>query len=167
MGWPRRGSRLFRGRNADCFPAARRRDRERRTGAAVHRPLPTLLLPLLALAACGLPRVADGTLERVRGGTLRVGMVVDTPWVTDSAGGAGGVEAALVTELARRLQARPRWVRAPEARLMESLKSRDLDLVIGGLSAKSPYAKEIGLTRPYYTDTIAVGATAGARAPSS
>jgi polar amino acid transport system substrate-binding protein len=46
--------------------------------------------------------------------------------------------------------------------LMESLKNRDLDLVVSGLTAKSPYGKEVGLTRPYYTDTLAVGATPGA-----
>jgi polar amino acid transport system substrate-binding protein len=132
----------------------------------VLRSLPPRFVSLLCLCACGLPRDADGTLERVRGGTLRVGMVVDTPWVTDSAGGAGGVEAALVRELAARVRARPHWVHAPEARLMESLKNRDLDLVVGGIQAKSPYAKEVGFTRPFYTDTLAIGARPGA-APSS
>jgi ABC-type amino acid transport substrate-binding protein len=117
------------------------------------RPLLPRLLPLLCAAACGLPRDAEGTLERVRGGTLRVGMVVDTPWVTDSAGVAGGVEGALARGLAARLRARPHWVRAPEATLMESLKNRDLDLVVGGVTAKSPYATEVGFTHPYYTDT--------------
>lgn len=123
----------------------------------------SLILLCLAAAACD-PKDADGTLERVRGGTLRVGMVVDTPWVTDSAGAAGGVEGALVADLARRLHARPEWVRAPEGDLMNALKSRELDLVIGGLAAKTPYAKEVGLTRPFYTDTVAIGATAGSPA---
>lgn len=125
----------------------------------------SIILLLLAAGACGLPRDADGTLERVRGGTLRVGVVIDTPWVTEASGGAaGGIEGAMVAELAVRLHARPEWVHATEAEMMEALKSRELDLVIGGLTAKSPYAKEIAFTRPYYTDTVAIGATAGSPA---
>lgn len=41
---------------------------------------------LFLLAACDLPRGSDGTLDRVRGGTMRVGVVVDTPWTKDFAG---------------------------------------------------------------------------------
>src|SRR5215203_4602995 len=51
-----------------------------------------LAIATVCATACGLPRDADGTLDRVRNGTLRVGVAVDTPWVTDSGGAAGGVE---------------------------------------------------------------------------
>jgi polar amino acid transport system substrate-binding protein len=127
---------------------------------------PTFLL-LAAVTACGLPRDAEGTMDRVRGGTIRVGMVVDTPWVTDSAGGAGGVEAALVGEIARGLNARPEWVRAPESKLLEALKTRQLDLVIGGFSAKTPWSKEVAITKPYYTDSLVVATSGGAAVPAS
>ena len=45
-----------------------------------------LIAGVLLLAACDLPRDSDGTLDRVRGGTMRVGVVIDTPWTKDSAG---------------------------------------------------------------------------------
>lgn len=122
----------------------------------------TFAVLLLSAAACSFPRDADGTTDRVRNGTLRVGVVVDTPWVTDSAGTVGGVEVGLVNELARGLHATPRWVRGSEPALMESLKGREVDLVIGGVTAKVPWAREVAFTRPYYTDTLVIGAPPGA-----
>src|SRR5437764_14048952 len=82
----------------------------------------------VALASCDLPRDADGTLRRIRGGTVRVGVVVDTPWVTDSAGGFGGVEAGLVRSLARSLEADIVWTRGQQSDLLETLHRRQLDI---------------------------------------
>lgn len=128
---------------------------------------PTVVLFLLLLGGtgCGLPRDADGTLDRVRHGVVRVGMVVDTPWVTDSAGGAGGVEGRLTAELARRLGARVEWVRRPEAELLTALSHRELDLVVGGFTADAPWSQEVAFTKPYYTDTLTVGVPAGTPPP--
>jgi polar amino acid transport system substrate-binding protein len=117
---------------------------------------PIVVAGLVVVGACGLPKDADGTLDRVRGGAMRVGVVVDTPWVTDSAGAAGGVEGALVAQLARELGARVEWVRRPESALLQSLHDRELDLVIGGFTDASPWKAKVALTRPYYTDTVVV-----------
>lgn len=108
---------------------------------------------ILASVACGLPRDSAGTLDRIRRGSMRVGVVVDTPWTTDSAAGAGGIEPALVRSLADSLGTRIVWVRGPEGNLLSSLEKRQLDLVIGGLNAKSPWAQRVALTRPFYIDT--------------
>jgi polar amino acid transport system substrate-binding protein len=116
-------------------------------------------------AACGLPRDSDGTLDRVRGGTMRVGFVVDTPWVTDSTAGPGGIEPALARALARELGARIEWTRGQQSQLLETLSERELDLVVGGLDAKSPWKQKLALTRPYYTDTVLVADTSGAPLP--
>lgn len=115
------------------------------------------ILLALASAACDLPRDAGGTLDRVRGGTVRVGVVDNPPWVVASADGVGGVEGAFVTGLARELGARPVWVRRPEAELLAALKHRELDVVIGGLTSDVPWKREVALTKPYYTDTVVVG----------
>ena len=120
-----------------------------------------LVLGVLAGAACGLPRDADGTLDRVRGGTLRVGVSTAPPWVTDSLGALGGVEVRLVEDLARSLDARPSWTRGREAELMEALHARELDLVVGGLTAEEPWAKQVAFTHPYHVDTVGVGTTPG------
>jgi polar amino acid transport system substrate-binding protein len=115
-----------------------------------------------ACAACDLPRDADGTLDRARGGTLRVGVTRSAPWVTDSNGTLGGVEVRLVNDLARTIGARVAWTRQPEAELMEALHQRELDLVVGGLTASEPWAKQVAFTHPYHVDTVGVGVTPGA-----
>ena len=117
---------------------------------------PALLLLLAVAAACGLPRDPDGTLERVRGGTIRVGYVVDTPWVAAAAPGAGGIEGAIVAEIARGLGARVAWIHAAETPLLTALHDGDLDLVIAGLTKESPWKGKVSLTRPYYVDTVVV-----------
>jgi len=123
------------------------------------------LLP--AAAACDLPRDSSGTLDRVRHGTIRVGLITNSPWVSDSGSSVDGVEQQLVKELATRLGARVDWVRRPEAELLEALHRRELDLVVGGLTSTLPWQKEVAFTKPYYTDTIAVGAPAGNGVPGT
>lgn len=108
-----------------------------------------VLLAALALASCGVPRDPGGTLERVRGGTLRVGTIAHPPWVVPTGGAPQGVEVQIVRDFARELGATVRWVPGPEAELMEALERSDLDLVIGGVLSSSPWAGRVALTRPY------------------
>lgn len=124
----------------------------------------------LVLTGCGAyPADPDGTLERVRSGTLRVGASENGAWVELSrpapypAAGAGGdnqdgtrteqdvrgSEAELVRGFAERLGADIEWTSGAEHVLAEELKHGELDLVIGGLDEKTPWAKHGGLTRPY------------------
>jgi polar amino acid transport system substrate-binding protein len=119
------------------------------------------LTSLVALAGCNVPRDADGTLERVRHGVVRVGVVNAPPWAADSGGAVSGVEPGLLTALARDLGARVEWVQRPEAELMQALHEREVDLVIGGLTADMPWKSEVAFTRAYYTDTIVVGVPEG------
>jgi polar amino acid transport system substrate-binding protein len=134
----------------------------------IHRFHVGLLVVLgLTANACGLPHDAEGSLDRIRGGVMRVGIIVDTPWVTDSAGGAGGIEGALVRSLAARLHARIDWIHGEESGLLQTLAQREIDLVIGGLTTQSPWKKQVALTRPYYTDTTPVGGAPGGAPPST
>ena len=111
------------------------------------------LILALAIAGCGLPRDADGTLERVRGGVLRVGVVENRPWTVDRGDTFGGVEGQLVEGIAASVGARVDWVRMPEFELIDALRRRQVDLVIAGFHDKLPWAKEIAFTRPYFTGT--------------
>ena len=115
-----------------------------------------LLAGLLFLAGCGTSYPADpeGTLDRVRGGTLRVGASPNGDWVRLPAGSAGaarveGKEAELVQRFAERLGADIEWVTGTEQVLADELKHGELDLVIGGLDDKTPWSTHAGLTRPY------------------
>jgi polar amino acid transport system substrate-binding protein len=69
----------------------------------------------LTTAGCQFPRDPEGTLERVRGGTLRVGVLDDPPWVALSGAAPMGAEADLVREFAGSIDADVEWIEAPEA----------------------------------------------------
>jgi polar amino acid transport system substrate-binding protein len=122
---------------------------------------------LVATVGCGLPRDSAGTIDRVRGGVIRVGVVIDTPWTTDSTGEVGGIEGAMVRMLGRDLNARVNWLRGSEGDLLSALENRELDLVIGGLSVASPWQKRVAFTRPYYVDTVSIGGAPNEPPPAS
>lgn len=119
------------------------------------------LLPavILFLAGCGstFPADPEGTLERVQGGTLRVGASINGDWLRISSssgsdlrdGDIHGKDADLIRGFAEQLGADIEWVAGTEQVLAEELKHGGLDLVIGGLDDKTPWSTHAGLTRPY------------------
>jgi extracellular solute-binding protein (family 3) len=109
------------------------------------------VLALLSAAGCRIPEDPDGTLDRVEGGTLRVGAVETDPWVTDVRGGepSGGIEVELVRGFARDLGASIEWTKGSEEELVQASKDGDLDLLIGGITAKTRWKHDVALTRPY------------------
>jgi polar amino acid transport system substrate-binding protein len=109
---------------------------------------------LAALASCGLPRDSDHTLDRVRGGELRVGVTDHAPWVTIQGDRMDGIEPRLIEELARGLGARPVWRRGSESEILEALHRRELDIVAGGLTDDSPWKGQVAFTHPHFNDTV-------------
>ncbi len=105
------------------------------------------------LAACDLvprhyPNDPQGTLERVQGGTLRVGVTHDPPFVALGSE-PSGPEADLVRAYARSLDARIVWNRSGHDVLMRQLEGHRLDAVIGGHAGDSPWAQRVSTSRPY------------------
>jgi polar amino acid transport system substrate-binding protein len=141
--------------------------RERRPpgGAAPTRAV--LLVTILAVlaAGCGVPRDPEGTLDRVRGGTLRAGITASEPWTTLDGGQPGGVEVELVERFAGELGARVAWVDGSEADLMAALEMRELDLVVGGLTADTPWQATAAITRSYATTRVVVAVPASQPVP--
>jgi polar amino acid transport system substrate-binding protein len=113
---------------------------------------PTGIVVLLVAVACGLPRDPDGTLDRVRGGVVRVGIAQSPPWVIVTPGGAEGVEATLAKAIADSLGASIEWIRKSESELLTDLEERKLDLVLAGLTDDSPWKTKVALTKPFYED---------------
>jgi polar amino acid transport system substrate-binding protein len=129
----------------------------------------TLLVAILAvagLAGCQFPRDPEGTLDRVRGGTLRVGVIDNEPWVKLSEGREpAGVEPELVRQFANELDAEIEWVEGPESELVEAMRGYQLDLLIGGLTRSSPWQEEVALTRPYVDTEIELAVPPGEEVP--
>jgi polar amino acid transport system substrate-binding protein len=117
------------------------------------------VLACLALGACQYPRDPEGTLDRVRGGTLQVGISPADPWVIlEENDPPAGVEVALVEEFARTIDAEVEWVKGSESELMEALHGRRLDIVIAGLTRRSVWMNSAALTRPYLTTQTVIAA---------
>lgn len=113
-------------------------------------------LSVLLTAGCGatIPTDPDGTLDRARGGTLRVGATANGSWVDLREGeDPAGREPDLVRSFASTLDADVAWSSGSEEALVAGLEDGDLDLVIGGLSEDTPWSEEAGMTRPY-TESI-------------
>ena len=88
---------------------------------------------------------------------MRVGVVEHRPWTIVTAGGAaGGIEGALVADVAQDLGARIQWIGGPESRLLRALELGELDIVIGGLTDDNPWKDRVTFTKSTYTDTIVV-----------
>jgi polar amino acid transport system substrate-binding protein len=120
----------------------------------------------LLAAACRIPEDPEGTLDRVEGGVMRVGVTEAEPWVELREGvPTGGVEVRLVRRFARDLDARIAWVDGSEEELIDALKEGSLDLVIGGLTSKSRWKKDAAFTRPYVSVRTVVGVARGTSPP--
>lgn len=99
-----------------------------------------------------MPRDPDGTLERVRGSVVRIGVAESRPWVVVTPTGAEGVEATLARAIADSLGSSIEWIRKGESELLTDLSERKLDLVIGGLTDDSPWKTKVAFTKPFYED---------------
>jgi membrane-bound lytic murein transglycosylase MltF len=111
------------------------------------------LLFAAAATACGLPRDAEHTLDRVRGSVVRVGVTDHPPWVQVKDDKVDGVEPSLITDLARGLGARPTFRHGSESELLEALHRGELDIVAAGLHDDSPWKAKVALTKPFRTDS--------------
>ncbi len=99
-----------------------------------------------------MPRDPAGTLGRVEGGELRVGVLHAPPWARHGEGEPGGAEVDAARALGKELGARVRFVEGAETELLGKLHRFELDLVVGGLLDPSPYAEQVGWTRAYHVE---------------
>lgn len=108
------------------------------------------------LAACGIPHDPGDTLARAEGGVMRVGVTHAPPWVELGGSAVDGIEVRLVERLAEDIDATVEWVEGSETELFGALALHELDLVIGGLTAETPWSSEAAVTHPYLTTAAVV-----------
>jgi polar amino acid transport system substrate-binding protein len=132
-----------------------------------RRRLPAVVCALAALAAgCQFPADPEGTLDRVEGGTMRVGVIHDPPWVILGEGSdPAGVEPELVRRFAETIDAEIEWVEGTEADLAAAMGGFQLDLMIGGLTREFPYVRDVAMTAPYVDTEIELGLPPGEELP--
>jgi polar amino acid transport system substrate-binding protein len=122
------------------------------------RTCPLLLLVAVLLAGCEYPRDPEGTLDRVRGGVMRVGVTHVDPWVKLDGATPSGVEVELLQRFADTLDAEIEWVEGSESDLMEALHGRQLDVVVAGLTRRSEWQRVAALTRPFVSYEVVIAA---------
>jgi polar amino acid transport system substrate-binding protein len=106
-------------------------------------------LVLLTAARCDLPRDPRHTLEHVRDSkVLRVGVAEDRPFIVRNGEYATGIEASLITRFANEQGARVQWIWEPQEKEFQALAKFELDLMAGGIDAKTPWKKQAAITRP-------------------
>lgn len=136
-----------------CGPASRPLLQHTDGMAVASRLLAAVALVLLA--ACSLPVDPQGTLDDIQSsGTLRVGVSPNPPftvWPEDPGAEPDGSEVQLVRGFAESLGADPIWVTRGEQELAHALERGELDLLIGGLRAETPWTSMVTITRPYVT----------------
>jgi len=126
-----------------------------------------LILTSFLNLACGtLPRDPAGTSARVQQyHQIRIGLVENPPWVVRTGREPAGVEVALIRKFASSLGARAKWFWGSEETHMEALEKYELDAVLSGLDASTPWSKHVGLTKPYFDEEVTVGVPSGTRVP--
>jgi ABC-type amino acid transport substrate-binding protein len=119
------------------------------------------MVVVFALSGCGLtmPTDPDGTLDTVRGGTLRVGISANGNLTEVDGRSYSGSEVELVEEFADALDATIAWTAASEETLVRGLENGDIDVVIAGLTDTTPWVDMAGVTRPYREVTAEDGST--------
>ena len=115
----------------------------------------------LSSSACGLPRDPEVTLDRVSGGTLRVGISEHDPWVLLTEDGPAGVEVEIVKRFAAEIDAEIEWIEGEVHELAGALHMREIDLLIAGLTSSSTISSEGALTHPYHTTQVVVATPTG------
>jgi polar amino acid transport system substrate-binding protein len=125
-----------------------------------------LLLSGIAASGCQYPRDPDGTLNRVEGGVMRVGVTEADPWVAlEGDRPVGGAEVELARRFARELGARVEWIQGSEEELVDAAKEGQVDLILAGLTSKSRWKKDVAFTRPYVETRAVVGTPPGGSYP--
>lgn len=123
----------------------------------------SLLLVGSLLAGCGLPKDPEHTTDRVRSNGVRIGVSERSPWVTRSGAEPSGVEADWARAFAARHGLEIKWRWGSEQELLDALMHFELELVLAGLVEDSPWAKSVGVTKPYCRVTHETGNSGTAR----
>ena len=104
------------------------------------------------LTGCGItiPSDPNGTLDGIRGGTLRAGVSLSEGLARETSDGSlRGPLIELVESFAADQDATVEWTVDSEETLVGMLESDDLDIAVGGMTDQTPWTDRVGVTRGY------------------
>lgn len=106
---------------------------------------------VLVLSGCGLqiPSDPDGTLERITGGQLRVGVASADASGLRGSGTASGEVGAAIEDFAVARDADIVWTAGGEEALVDQLEAGELDLAVGDMTDETPWGDRVSVTRGY------------------
>lgn len=131
----------------------------------MRSPLVLALLAALAVAGCQYPKDVEGTLDRVSGGTLRVGVSDNEPWVNLDGSEPSGVEPTIIRRFAETIDAEIHWVQGDSEELVDALQTGQLDVVLAGFTRSSVHRRKVALTRPYVDTELFLARPRGEEMP--
>ena len=105
----------------------------------------------LGLTGCGItiPADPDGALERIEGNVLRAGASLHAQLIEPDGDTATGPLADFVEDFASDHDAEVEWRFGSEEVLVRSLEEGELDMVVGGITADTPWVDRVGVTREH------------------
>jgi hypothetical protein len=121
------------------------------------------LIGILAVGGCSdFPKDNADTLKQIRAGReMKVGVAHNPPWTIVEDGRIDGVEPALMAQWAQSLGTKSRVITGPTDALVEALYRRELDVLVMGLTDKTPHSGKLALSQPYLEVKTHIGVAPG------
>lgn len=122
-----------------------------------------ILIGALAASGCSdFPKDNAETLKQLKAGReMKVGVAHNPPWTVVAEGRIEGVEPALISQWAQHLGTRAHFVTGPSDDLVEALYKRELDVLVMGMTDKTPHSGKLALSQPYLEVRTNVGVAPG------
>jgi len=122
-----------------------------------------VLIGALAASGCSdFPKDNAETLKQLKAGReMKVGVAHNPPWTVVADGTIEGAEPGLVTQWAESLGTRARFITGPEDDLVEAVYKRELDVLVTGMTDKTPHSGKLALSQPYLEVKTNIGVAPG------
>ncbi|MCZ4319765.1 transporter substrate-binding domain-containing protein [Aequorivita viscosa] len=111
---------------------------------------PCLLLLILSIfLSCDFPKDPSNTYNDARANGMKVGVVNNPPFTNTTKDTVSGREVQIIAAFAKQNNIAIEYVVASETNLINLLKNRKIQIVIGGFTKKTVWKKHAGLTAAY------------------
>lgn len=107
------------------------------------------IFAILLISGCTYPKDPENSYQKARETSLKVGVVLNSPFTTYINDHAGGREVEMLKEFAKAEDLKIEFQEGSESDLVKKLEKYEIDLVAGGFDKKTLWKKKAGLTATY------------------